>query len=111
MVQFPTPKNPGQGSEFSVIDPIRSKQNEILLLPPAYTQVLPTAVNEDPHVPLVTGPIIAKSNALAESNDKEYSWLKSLETLPQKKELDKNDNISWAAYHASEQLPYDTIKG
>ena len=45
------------------------------------------------------------SDLLATSREKEYGWLLHVCSKLNNEQLGKNDYLSWAAYHASRQLP------
>ena len=38
---------------------------------------------------------------------KEYGWLQHVKDIFQKDELERDDNVSWTAFHASNQPPFD----
>ncbi len=47
----------------------------------------------------------AASDLLAASREKEYGWRQHLCSKVNNQQLGENDYLSWAAYHASRQLP------
>ena len=108
IVQFPTSDNPGMDRNIKIIDPDIPKMKDIMQLPDSYTEIVPFALYDDGvKVPLVNRPVVPGADSMVASREKEEQWLKKVEDLYKKNELSNNDNMSWAAYHASQQADYD----
>lgn len=57
--------------------------------------------------PVKGGILEADASFISEDVAKERQWLVQMQALVNKPQLDKNDYLSWAAYHASRQPPLD----
>ena len=54
---------------------------------------------------LSTEPVRVDISSMDEALTKSYEWLDHIQQAIQKTELDKDDFVSWGAYHASLQEP------
>ncbi len=95
-----------------VIDERLIAGKKITALPDRYTNVPPTIIaQKEQIVPPIVGP--ALHSEVPEIDPlivKEYEWLNNLKHLLGKPELDIEDYISWGAYHASKQMPFNNMK-
>ena len=101
LTQFPTTESPGEGQDSVYLE--AQKQSKLIPLPQKYTMVPPVTATANPIVP-------TKDISLTDeqSNNMDYiqiggKWLSQVSRLVNKDTLDDNDNITFAAHHASEQ--------
>lgn len=104
LMQHPSVENEGTARAIPVMDENSQKRKRIQALPAAYTNVPPVALTKsDPVVPHLTGPVTPEIPSPAPILAKENDWLEHVRELLKKPELDKDDFLSWASYHASLQ--------
>ncbi|KAH3846278.1 hypothetical protein DPMN_088577 [Dreissena polymorpha] len=95
-----------------VIDERLIAGKKITALPDRYTNVSPTIIaQKEQIVPPIVGPAVrSEVPEIDPLIVKEYEWLNNLKHLLDKHELDIEDHISWGAYHASKQMPFNNMK-
>ncbi|KAH3878663.1 hypothetical protein DPMN_002561 [Dreissena polymorpha] len=95
-----------------VIDERLIAGKKITALPDRYTNVQPTIIEQKEQiVPPIVGPAVrSEVPEIDPLIVKEYEWLNNLKNLLDKPELDIEDYISWGAYHASKQMPFNNMK-
>lgn len=102
LVQHPTVENTGTDRGVSTLDGSVQAERKIVQLPESFSNVPPAYLNvNELFVPPVDQQVPVNISVL----DKEYEWLQRMAELAVKEELDKEDYLSWAAFHASKQLP------
>ena len=101
LTQFPTTELPGECQAKLPLD--GEKRSKISPLPHKYTFVPPVTSTLDPVVPTKCVPLIAEQRNDIAYIQSEQHWLTQVERLVNQDSLDENDNLSWAAYHASNQ--------
>ncbi len=104
LMQFPTPETPGVDRAAVSIDPSQPSEKRIMPLPVSYTMVPPAASAKDAVAPVKEGNFISDAEKISENIAKEVQWLQQLERLLQSPQLADGDYISWAAFHASQQI-------
>lgn len=109
LMQFPTTECPGNNRDIPswTTDAEDGKQKKIAPLPASYTQVPPSTAANVVTAPTSLTNIKAESSLLGGSNQEEQEWLQKVATLLKKEKLDKDDFVSWAAHHASNQPPLE----
>lgn len=107
LMQFPTPTNLGESRNLPSSCEGDGKQNVITPLPPSYTQVPAVTEPKVKTAPSVGGEVKAPDTILKEAKTEEYVWLKHVDNFLSKGTVEEQDNLSWAAYHASKQQPSD----
>ena len=78
-----------------------------------FTDVQPLVLLEhDPSPPSPVTQLLVSENENNYGYKKDAQWLDNVKELIKKEKLESNDNISWAAYHASkeQQLIYNIVK-
>ena len=85
------------------------KQSKLSPLPQKYTLVPSVTSTASPVVPTKCVSLTAEQNNNTDYIKNEWEWLSQLSRLVHKGSLDNNDNISWAAYHASNQPKTEII--
>lgn len=101
LAQHPTAEKPGTDRSTNVFDPEKSsKSKKIAALPSYYTDVPPLTniVVSNTCTRLVSVP---DCNGPSKESEREEDWLKNTLDVVTKKELRKEDTMSWAAYRAS----------
>ena len=89
---------------MTVIDGLPQKERDISPLPSQFTDVQPlVCVAKDVSPPPLTGQFPAAENENNYGYKKEVQWLDNVKELISKEKLESDDNISWAAYHASNE--------
>ena len=105
LCQHPTQDNHGTDRNRPVLeDNITEKR--IPPLPLSYTNILPAP--QMPKVikaPIIAGPVTPKTNKLLDDEKVENRWLQKLVSVFLEETVDKDDFVSWAAFHASLQDP------
>ena len=73
-------------------------------LPETYADIQPLAIQtKDAIVPETSGPVNPSMDLIVAATEREMGWLTKMKELLKKETLDKNDYLSWAAFHASLQ--------
>ena len=107
LTQFPTIQFPGESQERVLTD--AEKQSKLSPLPQKYTLVPSVTSTANPVVPTKCMSLTAEQSNNTDYIKNEWEWLSQLSRLVHKGSLDNNDNISWAAYHASNQPKTEII--
>ena len=95
----------GYDRDWDIIGSLRSFTRSVSFLPSAYTSIPPAAIKTKQFTaPLFQGlvtpaSLVTASNAVAE----EYEWLNAEVNALKKRNLAKDEWVSWSAYHASIQ--------
>ncbi|KAK3731974.1 hypothetical protein QZH41_003373 [Actinostola sp. cb2023] len=106
LVQHPTNENKGDDRGITVFDGTVTTEKKIAPLPDTYHNVPPSVLPvNDIFVPQVNTSLQPSLNQTSQEILKEYQWLDTLKELVEKEKLEKEDSISWAAFHASKQAP------
>lgn len=108
LIQHPTKQLPGSVREVTVIDGRPQKERKISSLPSQFTDVQPLVlVVQDLSPPPLVGQLSAAENEKNYGYKKEVHWHDNVKDLISREKLKPDDDISWAAYHASKepQLP------
>lgn len=112
LLQHPTEQVPGTVREVNVIDEGFQNSRKVSSLPAQFTDVQPLVlVEEDLYAPPMVGQLQTAQGLddLSYGYKKEKQWLDNVHALLTKEKLETNDNLSWAAYHASNvsQIRYE----
>ena len=104
MVQHPKIEDDVNLDTIPVIDAQNQGKRSIPQLPASYATVYPAALHiKNPIVPEICGPVKADSdNSVVEE---EQEWLEHVRGNVTNEEIDKDSNLSWAAFYASKQEP------
>ena len=106
LVQHPTTVSPGNDRAIDTFDPTvkSSASNKIAQLPLNYSEVPPlTLATGELYAPKNRGQLISYSQQFPhDETNEEQDWLENAKKLLSKEELQKNDNVSWAAYRATQ---------
>ncbi len=106
LAQSPTLETPGQTRQKVSIDSKQKKASIRQSLPPSFSIVPAVAMtNKEPRVPFVAGEILPETVLLWDARDKERAWLSNARNSIGKDDVEEDDYISWAAYHASNLPP------
>lgn len=100
VIQFPTEERPGVSRDTSSLR--ESSEMKVACLPDSYSVV--PAVSKPPST--VYLPVATTTEVTGQITDaivKEDNWIRHASELLESEELVKDDTISWAAYHASQQ--------
>ena len=89
LLQFPTENQPGES-------------RPPVTIPPAVPAV--SLTNSTIFVPKCD--IKPAKKCLDQAKEEEIKWVENSSQLLKKADLNKGDTIAWAAYHASQELPY-----
>ena len=104
LMQHPTIGNDGEKRD--VLPPDIQKGKLIASLPKSYTNVPPAALTRLNHlVPETTGHLLPEWRDKDAVLGPQYKWLEHAKQLLGQADLDEDNFISWAAYHASLQAP------
>ena len=112
LIQHPSHAFKGYSRDFPVINKTTiatssSLSRSTATLPVKYTNVLPASIkSKEFTAPMVDGSESLSSTAFqafTAAKIGEMKWLETVMTALRKDQLDKNDWISWSAYHASIQ--------
>ena len=104
LTQHPNLTSAGIDRDINIIDPNVPKTKRISELPEAYTNIQPVIIHtKDPVVPKTCGPLKPTAHSIPAAVKREMDWLAKMKELINKENLDKNDYLSWAAFHASIQ--------
>ena len=105
LAQHPTAEKPGTDRCTNVFDPEKSsKSKKIAALPSYYTDVPPlTPPSTNIVVPNTCTRLVSvpDCDGPSKESEREEDWLKNTLEVVTKKELSKEDTVSWAAYRAS----------
>ena len=102
LIQHPTKQTPGTVATF--IDGRPQKEREISSLPSQFSDVQPLVLlQRDLSPPPLIGQLPDVENVNNYAYKKEDQWLLNVKELMRKEKLESDDNISWAAYHASNE--------
>ena len=105
LAQHPTAEKPGTERSTNVFDPEKSsKSKKIAALLSYYTEVPPlTLPSTNIVVPNTCTQLVfvPDCNGTSKESEREEDWLKNIQEVVTKKELSKEDTVSWAAYRAS----------
>ena len=107
ITQFPTSELSKEGQD-RVVQAV-AKRSKISPLPQKYTVVPSVTATSDPVVPTKSGSFIVDQSIISEDIIKEREWLKQLALLFDKDNLDDNEYLSWAAFHANNQPALEII--
>ncbi|KAL9982988.1 hypothetical protein ACROYT_G005106 [Oculina patagonica] len=98
---FPTENQPGESRSPVTIPPAAPRKH---ILPEAYTTVPAVAItNSNVLVPKCD--MKPAKKCLDQAKEEEIKWVENSSQLLKKADLNKEDAIAWAAYHASQELP------
>ena len=101
MFQHPTAENEGQSRDVVVIE-TSSTSKAINTLQESYTTVPPLILpSSTPVVPPQNGDLIGNGMSLPNAFQCEKSWLENVFEKLMQGDVQKDEYISWAAYHAS----------
>ena len=101
MFQHPTAENEGQSRDVVVIE-TSSTSKAINTLQESYTTVPPLILpSSTPVVPPQNGDLIGNGMSLPNAFQCEKSWLENVFEKLTQGDVQKDEYISWAAYHAS----------
>ena len=105
VIQFPTLEHKGTDRDAIAIDTNSDNRNTNCQLPAEYSQVNPVSLPQpDCFAPASVGEIKADPSALSSARERESSWLSVMtELILEKEQLDRDDFVSWSAYHANRQ--------
>jgi hypothetical protein len=108
-VQHPTNTNKGDDRGITLFDGTGITEKKIAPLPISYHNVPPSAllVIDKLFVPQIKTSLQPSFNQTTQEIEKEHQWLETVKQLVEKEKLDKEDSISWAAFHASKQTQSD----
>ena len=106
LVQHPTTVSPGNDRAIDTFDPTvkSSASKKIAQLPLNYSEVPPlTLATGELYAPKNKGQLISYSQQFPnDETNEEKDWLENAKKLLSKEEIQKNDNVSWAAYRATQ---------
>ena len=102
LLQFPTENQPGESRPPVTIPPVAPRKH---ILPEAYTTV-PAVALTNSTIFVQKCDIKPAKNCLDQAKEEEIKWVENSSQLLKKADLNKGDTIAWAAYHASQELPY-----
>ena len=104
LFQHPTLNSPGQDRGVVVINQ-SSSAKRIAPLPDEYTRVFPAALKgKEFTVPAIASLVeVTELETFAQARKEEWIWFDVAMEALEKQSLQKNDWISWSAYHASIQ--------
>lgn len=105
LIQHPTAENRGTERDTPVLDATVQAEKRVAPLPMTFYNVPPAALHvKDPLVPKVPNAVDLTETAVSDSGKEvEYKWLDKVIELTSWDALEKDDYISWAAFHASNQ--------
>lgn len=102
MVQHPKIEDDVSLDTILVIDTQNQGKRCIPQLPASYATVHPSALHiKNPIVPEICGPV--KADSVNSAIEEEQEWLEHVRVNVTNEEIDKDSNLSWAAFYASKQ--------
>lgn len=102
LVQHPTTQESGESRGVDSFDPNISSSKKIVQLPPSFRNVQPVTLPcGELYAPPVNTDMQAVPTTTNRREDLEDDWLQHVRNLVQKEDLNEDDAVSWAAYHAS----------
>ena len=110
---FMVPASVSSSFQISENQPVETRPPVTILPVAPRKHILPEAYTTVPAVALTNSTIFVPKcdikpakKCLDQAKEEEIKWVENSSQLLKKADLNKGDTIAWAAYHASQELPY-----